>query len=70
MHERFNTLNVGMNVMKLNNNILLLNPFPPNVTFLDPLKTSENWKVFRGCRNITLGRNGLMKCFYLYLSFG
>ena len=38
------------------------NPYSPNVTFLYPLKTSENWRfsdVFRGYRNITLGEYGL-----------
>ena len=36
--------------------IRLFNPYSPNVTFLYPLKTSENQKgVFRGYRNVTLG---------------
>ena len=40
-----------------------LNPYSPNVTFLYPLKTSENQRfsdVFRGYRNVTLGEYGLI----------
>ena len=43
-----------------------LNPYPPNVTFLYPLKTSENLRfsdVFRGYRNVTLGEHGLICIF-------
>ena len=39
-----------------------LNPYSPNVTFLHPLKTSENQRifdVFSGYRNVTLGEYGL-----------
>ena len=37
------------------------NPYSPNVTFLYPLKTSENLfsDIFRGYRNVTLGEYGL-----------
>ena len=38
------------------------NPYSSNVTFLCPLKTSENLRfcdVFRGYRNVTLGEYGL-----------
>ena len=40
----------------------LFNPYSPSVTFLYPLKTSENLRfsdVFRGYRNVTLGEYGL-----------
>ena len=40
------------------------NPFQPNISFLYPLKTSENlWfsDVFRGYRNGILARKGLIK---------
>ena len=39
-----------------------LNLYSPNVTFLYPLKTSENGRfsdVFRGYGNVTLGEYGL-----------
>ena len=39
-----------------------LNPYSPNVTFLCPLKTSENPRfpdVFRGYRNVTLREYGI-----------
>ena len=39
-----------------------VNPYSPNVTFLYPIKTSENLifsAVFRGYRNVTFGEYGL-----------
>ena len=42
-----------------------VNPFPPNVPFLDLQKTSENFRffdVFRGYKKGTLGRSGLREC--------
>ena len=41
----------------------ILNPYSPNVTFLYPLKTSENRRfsdIFRVYRNATLGEYGLI----------
>ena len=49
----------------------LFNPYSPNVTFLYPLKTSENSRisdVFRGYRNVTLGECGLIFS-YLFCYF-
>ena len=43
--------------------VKLIKPYSPNVTFLHPLKTSENRRfsdVFRGYRNVTLGEYGLI----------
>ena len=45
-----------------------LNPYSLNVTFLYPLKTSENLgfsDVFRGYRKVTLGQYGLKCTFQL-----
>ena len=44
--------------------VIRFNPYFPNVTFLYPLKTSENPRfsdVFRGYRNVTLGEYGLIR---------
>ena len=44
------------------NTLSHINPYSPNVTFLYPLKTSENRRlsdVFTGYRNVTLGEYGL-----------
>ena len=52
----------SMKVLKWWKAFFILNPYSLNVTFLYPLKTSENlWfsDVFRGCRNVTLGEYGL-----------
>ena len=43
--------------------VKLIKPYSPYVTFLHPLKTSENRRfsdVFRGYRNVTLGEYGLI----------
>ena len=43
------------------------NPYSPNVTFLYPLKNSENRRfsdVFRGYKNVTLGEYGLKPLFH------
>ena len=50
--------------MNTKNRIMSINPLESNVTFLYPLKTSENlWfsDVFRGYRNVTLDSNGLKR---------
>ena len=44
----------------------LINPYSPNVTFLHPLKKSENLRfsdVFRRYRNVTLGEYGLRRLY-------
>ena len=50
------------NNLDVYDNQVNLNPFPANVPYLYPLKTSENQRVsdiFRGCRKGTLAWNGL-----------
>ena len=47
----------------LDTRLYLVNPYSPNVTFLYPMKTSENGRfsdVFRGYRNVTLGEYELI----------
>ena len=51
-----------------------INPYSPNVTFLHPLKTSENRRfsdIFRGYRNVTLREYGLRmkKAFHHFKTF-
>ena len=49
-------------IIGLKSLIKYINTYSPNVTFLYPLKTSENIRfsdVFRGYRNVTLGEYGL-----------
>ena len=55
-------------IEKINNISWLIKPFNANVSFLYPLKTSENQRlpdVFRGYRNETLAWKGLMFSIFL-----
>ena len=48
--------------LRIDSHSCILNPYSPNVTFLYPLKTSQNRMfsdVFRGHRNVTLEEYGL-----------
>ena len=48
------------------------NPFPPNVTFLYPVKNQKTlWfsDTFRGYKNVTVGKNGLIISIFSPIKF-
>ena len=57
---------------KKNKTWWLINPYSPNITFMYPLKTSENlWfsGVFMGYKNVTLGEYGLRRTKRIYKKY-
>ena len=71
--DKFSQLNYPTAPFNLHICSDFFNPYPPNVTFLHPLKTSENLRfsdVFRGYRNVTLGEYGLITRDKTHNTFG